>query len=391
MCPYPWYQVMRLSKDKKQQRYQMVTYAKEHGVKPAARRYATSPKTVRKWLLRFIEGGYQALDDLPKTPHLSPRAISETRAKKIVALKSVYKRLGADHVKILEKLPESAKTIRKIWRKNGVSSRARRKKHVTKQNLREIKKQFALFERSCEDTKDLFDIPEYWPQMKLLKLPVTQYTFREVSCGVQFLGYANERSLIHTMLFAEYINEHLKKHGLIVKDGIRQTDNGSEYIGSWSAKNPSAYTLAIESAKLIHGTIPPGAHRFQSDVETVHNLIETEFYEIENFTDRTDFMEKAHTYQLFFNLERPNTYKENKSPWQLAKEKRPDISKEALMLPPVDLDALLDKKLVEQAIGGYDVYSAPYKWGQVTLNKKEACPHLFSTTIFFSSYRPRAS
>jgi len=48
MCPYPWYQVMRLSKDKKQQRYQMVIYAKEHGIKPTARLYATNPKTVRK-------------------------------------------------------------------------------------------------------------------------------------------------------------------------------------------------------------------------------------------------------------------------------------------------------------------------------------------------------
>jgi transposase-like protein len=111
MCPYPWYQVMRLSKDKKQQRYQMVMYAKEHGVKPGARRYATGPKTVRKWLLRFIEGGYQALDDLPKKPHFSPGAISDDRVKKIVALKSVYKRLGAEQVKILETLPESAKTI----------------------------------------------------------------------------------------------------------------------------------------------------------------------------------------------------------------------------------------------------------------------------------------
>ena len=359
MCPYPWYQVMRLSKDKKQQRYQMVTYAKEHGVKPAARLYATSPKTVRKWLMRFIEGGYQALDDLSRKPYSSPRAVSDTRAKKIVALKAVYKRVGADHVKILEKMPESAKTIRKIWRKNGVSSRLRRKKHVTKQNLREIKKQFALFERSCEDTKDLFDIPEYWWQMRTKKLPKVQYTFREISCGVQFLGFADERSLINATLFAGYINEHLKKYGLIVENGIRQTDNGSEYIGSWSAKNPSAYTLTIESEKLIHGTIPPGAHRFQSDVETVHNLIETEFYEIEDFTDRTEFMEKAHTYQLFFNLERPNTYKENKSPWQLAKEKRSDITKEALILPPVDLDALLNKTLADQAIGGYDVYSAP--------------------------------
>jgi len=314
MCPYPWYQVMRLSKDKKQQRYQMVIHAREHGVKPTARLYAASPKTVRK-------------------------------------------RLGADQVKILEDIPVSSKTMRKIWRANGVSSRARRKKHVTKQNLREIKKQFALFERACEDTKDLFDIPEYWPQMK--RLPKTQYTFREVSCGVQFLGFADERSLTHSELFAVYINEHLKKYGLIIENGIRQTDNGSEYIGSWLAKDPSAYTLAIESAKLIHGTIPPGAHRFQSDVETVHNLIETEFYEIEKFADRTNFMEKAHTYQLFFNLERPNTYKENKSPWQLAKEKNPDLTEDALMLPPVDLDALLNKKLANSAIGGYYVSSSP--------------------------------
>ena len=360
MCPYQWYQVMRLSKDKKQQRYQMVIYAKEHGIKPTARLYATTPKTVRKWLMRFIDGGYQALNDLSKRPNSSPKAIQDDLAKKIVALKAVYKRVGAEHVKILEDLSVSAKTIRKIWRKNGVSSRSRRKKHVTKQNLREIKKQFALFERSCEDTKDLFDIPEYWPQMKLNGLPKTQYTFREISCGVQFLGFADERSLTHAELFAEYINEHLKRYGLIVDKGIRQTDNGSEYIGSWSAKEPSAYTLSIESANLIHGTIPPGAHTFQSDVETVHNLIETEFYEIENFTDRTDFMEKAYTYQMFFNLERPNIYKERKSPWQLAKEKRPDIPKEALTLPPVDLDALLNKKLVNQAVGGYDVFSTPY-------------------------------
>jgi len=350
---------MRLSKDKKQQRYQMVVYAKEHGVKPAARLYDTTPKTVRKWIERYDKGGYQALDDLSRRPLSSPRAISDGLAKEIVALKGVYKRLGADQVKILENLSVSGKTIRKIWRKNGISSRKRRKKHVTKQNLREIKKQFALFERSCEDTKDLVDIPEYWAQMMDNGLPKVQYTFREVSCGVQFLGFANERSLMHAMIFTEYINEHLKRYDLIVENGIRQTDNGSEYIGAWSAKNPSAYTLAIESEKLVHGTIPPGAHRFQSDVETVHNLIEVEFYEIEDFSDRPDFMEKAHTYQLFFNLERPNTYKENKSPWQLAKEKRPDLPKEALMLPPVDLDALLDKRLAKLATGGYYVSSGP--------------------------------
>ena len=144
MCPYPWYQVMRLSKDKKQQRYQMVIHAKDHGVKPTARLYATSPKTVSKWFLRFIEGGYQALGDLSRRPHFSPRAIPNDEAQRIVALKAEYKRLGADQVKILENLTTSSKTIRKIWRVNGISSRMRRKKHVTKQNLREVKKQFAV-------------------------------------------------------------------------------------------------------------------------------------------------------------------------------------------------------------------------------------------------------
>jgi hypothetical protein len=340
----------------------MVIYAKEHGVKPTARLYATTPKTVRKWLLRFIEGGYKDLADRSRRPHYSPRAVPKDDARHIVNLKTKYKRLGAEQVKVLENLSTSPKTIRKIWRENGVSSRKRRKKHVTKQNLREIKKQFALFERSCEDTKDLDDIPEYYPQMMSKGLPKVQYTFREVSCGVQFLGFSSERSLTNAMLFAKYINEHLKRYGLIVNKGIRQTDNGSEYVGSWSAKEPSAYTLAIESEELIHGTIPPGAHRFQSDVETVHNLIETDFYEIERFSNRDDFMRKVYTYQLFFNLERPNTYKENKSPWQLAKEKRPDLPKEALMLPPVDLDDLLDKKIVIQDLRGYDVSTGPLNY-----------------------------
>ena len=360
MCPYQWYQVMRLSKDKKQQRYQMIVYAKEHGIKPTAKLYATGPKTVRKWLRRFNAGGYQALADLSRRPKRSPNKTSPEAISRIIKLKGEYKRLGAEQIKALENLTTSAKTMRKIWRENGVSSRQRRKKHVTKQNLREIKKLFALFERVCEDTKDLDDIPEYWPQMMRKRLPKVQYTLREVSCGVQFLGFADERSIIHSELFAEYVNEHLEKYGLIIKEGIRQTDNGSEYVGSWSAKKPSAYTKAIEAAKLTHGTIPPGAHRFQSDVETVHNLIEIDFYEIENFTDRDDFMQKAYTYQLFFNLERPNTYKENKSPWQLAQEKRPDIPIEALMLPPVDLDVLLNKKLASLTTGGYDVYSAPF-------------------------------
>ncbi len=116
MCPITYYQLMRISKDKKQIRYQMVIYAKEHGIKPAARLYATGPKIVRKWIRRFNEGGYQALEDVSCRPHHSPNKTSADRIKRIVELKAEYKRIGAEQIKILENVKESAKTMRKIWR-----------------------------------------------------------------------------------------------------------------------------------------------------------------------------------------------------------------------------------------------------------------------------------
>jgi len=62
-------------------------------------------------------------------------------------------------------------------------------------------------------------------------------------------------------------------------------------------------------------TIPPGAHTWQADVETAHRLIEDEFYEVEKFTSKTDFLKKLTTYTLWFNVDRKNSYKENQTPW----------------------------------------------------------------------------
>lgn len=351
---------MRHSKDKKQWRYQMVQKALEDGTKPTARAFHTSPPVLRKWLRRFKAQGYPGLNDLSRKPHCSPNETPLDLKERVIQLKVKYKRMGAEQIKVIEDIKLSAKTMRKIWKQSGVPSRRRRKKYITKNNLREIKKQYKLFERTVEDTKDLYDIPEYWPQMKTRNLPIIQYTFREISTGILFLGFANERSLTHAHLFAIYINHFLKKFNALPENSIRQTDNGSEYIGSWSAKNPSAYTLAIESIPgQRHHTIFPGAHRMQSDVETVHNLMELEFYEIEHFTARKDFMRKAHTYQLFFNLQRPNSYKEHKTPWQLAREKKPDLDKRLLMIPPVDLDVLLNWKLNFFNKGGNDLLTVP--------------------------------
>ena len=63
--------------------------------------------------------------------------------------------------------------------------------------------------------------------------------------------------------------------------------------------------------------------------------------------------------QLFFNLARPNSYKENKTPWQLAHEKRPALSQQIAMIPPVIIDELLEKHVEPSPRVGHHVPSTP--------------------------------
>ncbi|MCX5698790.1 MAG: hypothetical protein NTX01_03745, partial [Candidatus Omnitrophica bacterium] len=47
-------------------------------------------------------------------------------------------------------------------------------------------------------------------------------------------------------------------------------------------------------------------------------------------------------------------------PWQLIQEKKPDLDKRLLMIPPVDLDAMLVKYANSLAQGGNNVLTDPY-------------------------------
>ena len=119
-------------------------------------------------------------------------------------------------------------------------------------------------------------------------MPRVQYTAREVVSGLQFLGFAQERSIAYAKLFAERICQHLSECGVDLSSCVWQTDNGSEFIGSWQARQPSAFTRTIQSFPgQQHSRIPPGAYTYQSDVETVHALIENELYIPESFKGDT--------------------------------------------------------------------------------------------------------
>lgn len=161
-----------------------------------------------------------------------------------------------------------------------------------------------------------------------MKLPIIQYTARDVRSGLLFWAFAEGRSASASAVFAARIQQHLHRYGVSLRDLVWQTDNGGEFKGG--------FPQALDDSQ--HVRSPPSAHTYQSDVETVHRLEEDEFFDIEDFSSRGDFLAKAHTYQLYFNLVRPNTHKDNQSPWQIIERLAPRSPLQLCLLPPVLLD-----------------------------------------------------
>ena len=107
-----------------------------------------------------------------------------------------------------------------------------KEKHATQKSLREVKKDWRLFEQICVDTKYLCDIPQYWPQMTGMDLPRFRYTARDVTSGLVFVAYADDISKTYATLFSAVISEHLRFCGVDLAGIEWQSDNGSEFKDS---------------------------------------------------------------------------------------------------------------------------------------------------------------
>src|SRR5205809_973567 len=97
--PYSYYTVMRQSQDPKVLRLRMALYARDHGVKPAARAFKTSVKTVRKWLSRF-DGKIASLEEKSRAPKRRPRKLGVAAEKKILDAKRRCPRFSARRLKL---------------------------------------------------------------------------------------------------------------------------------------------------------------------------------------------------------------------------------------------------------------------------------------------------
>ena len=361
MCPIGYYIMLRKSKDKSFLRHAMVLHAKEHGKKSAARAFKTTVKTVRKWFSRFEKTGYQGFKDMSKAPKHMPNKTPKDVEDQVLNIKRDLKTWGAGRIKRDFNIPCSDKTIARIIRSNGIS-RSRKKKHVIKNDLRKMKALWNVFQRMNIDTKDLIDIPEFYLPMKILKLYPVQFTLREPVTGLTFLGFGDEKTLTNATIFADVVLSKLSECNVDLAKLTLQSDNGSEFIGSYHAKKDSCFTVKVTEYGAEHFTIPPRAHTWQADVETLHNLIENEFFKIESFSSKYDFQNKATAYQLFFNTVRKNYYKGGKTPLDILRERKTGISERVCLIPPIFLDDEFKKMYITKpavAKRGYHLPTFP--------------------------------
>ena len=167
-------EICKNSKDKSLIRKTLVESAGKIGVKPTAREFSTTPKTVRKWMKRLKSEGKAGLADRSRRPKTSPNQMKPHWRFKIadVVEKAIRdnKRTNAELVKRKNGIPHSRKSVLKEMKKHGYDPKVRRKSRRRK-DLREVKAKMRSFEKLQVDTKYLDDIPEFYADWKRFSLP----------------------------------------------------------------------------------------------------------------------------------------------------------------------------------------------------------------------------
>jgi transposase len=298
-----YFDVVREMKNAYNHRLRLVESAKRIGIKPTARLFTTTVPTVRKWLRRFQQHGPCGLREQSRARQQQSHKTPPNVEAQVLELRKTLPTFGSRRLIREFDLRIGHNALDRLWHEHGLMEK-RRRKYQRKQDLAHIKAQWALFQQISADTKDLDAIPRYWRQAQRLHLPVVQYTAREIRSGLLFWSFARARSAAASAVFAARIQRHLDRYGVSLRDLVWQTDNGSGFKGD--------FPKALGDSQDVR--IPPAAHTYQSDVETVHRLEEDEFFDLEDFSSRGEFLAKVHTTSCTSTRPAPTPTKKIRAP-----------------------------------------------------------------------------
>jgi transposase len=311
-------------------------------------------KTVIKWVARYKKDGLEGLKDRSRRPHRFHRKVTRSLEHEILTWRD-RTGFGARRMRMELGFDLTATTIHKVLRRNG-KVKSRRKLWRRKRDLRTIKHKLKPFQKLQVDIKYLNDIPEFYPDYYRYNLPRYEITIRDVRSGAVWLFYSHERSVWATTMAMDMFSQHLRKYGIRLSQVEVQTDNGAEFSGLRMHLNRGFRYHVKNILGMKHTFIPPRCANANADVETFHRLIEDEFYTKERFCSTNNFLNKAFTYQLYFNLLRKNSYKDWKSPADILTDH--GIIPRVLVLHPIVLDprVMLDKNYKTTNLSSLSLY-----------------------------------
>ena len=305
-------------------RMQMVQYAMKHSISEAAKVYNTTRKTVRKWVKRYKEGGKDSLKNKSRIGQYYPNKMPKKIEDKIIETRRKYPFWGSRRIKEYLMIEYSHVTINKKLKQAGLIKKKEKLYKRTKESKQffiKMRESYMPFQKIQIDIKYLTDIPEIKKDIMNYNLPKYQITARDYKTGFQHISFCYEKSSTSTGIYIDYLCQQLENAGIDVSKITFQTDNGSEFVNNFNKNKLSLFEEIITKkykAKLKR--IPPASPRHNSDVETVHNLIEDEFYKVENFNSKEDMLIKTYAYLIYFNNFRKNRNRNNKTPREIFKE-----------------------------------------------------------------------
>lgn len=301
-----------------EKRLEMVRFANENGVKTAARFYACSKNTIKKWCRRYALYGLNGLIDISRKPHNSPNAIDKKDIDKITSVTKEAKE-NKKHI-----------TVNNVRKKTGISIysdvtinryinkaiRGKRNKKHDPSNGGDVewKKKLLPFQLIQIDIKYLTDIDNLKPyfasnknNFKGLKVKY-QITARDVATGFTIVAYCDDKSSFYTTKFLqEILYPFLKqfKH-LNLKEITIQTDNGSEFTNRYKktyGQEPKAstFTIFIEDKLKKHKMNIPGHCTADSEVESFHWSIERDCLAWEDIIDNDTLIKYTTDYIKTYN------------------------------------------------------------------------------------------
>ena len=105
-----YFTLVRQMKNPYSLRLALVDYARQHGLKAAARAFRTTVPTVRKWLRRYLTEGLKGLQERSRAPRSCPHKVRGAQEQQVLALRRQLPTFSAQRLRQEFDLPVSPMT-----------------------------------------------------------------------------------------------------------------------------------------------------------------------------------------------------------------------------------------------------------------------------------------